>query len=50
MKFTFAIHLSKELSQHNKKVLLLQDLLTTQRVGFEPTRPLGQTVFKTASL
>ncbi len=25
-------------------------LSKTERVGFEPTRPLGQTVFKTASL
>ena len=24
--------------------------LLTERVGFEPTRPFGQTVFKTASL
>ncbi len=27
-----------------------KDLVETERVGFEPTRPFGQTVFKTASL
>ena len=27
-----------------------EDLVKTERVGFEPTRPFGQTVFKTASL
>ncbi len=26
------------------------DFIKAERVGFEPTRPCGQTVFKTASL
>jgi hypothetical protein len=31
-------------------MLLAAKNLPTERVGFEPTRPCGQTVFKTASL
>ncbi len=29
---------------------LISQICEAERVGFEPTRPLGQTVFKTASL
>ena len=36
--------------QPYKKLLYIVDSTTTERVGFEPTRPCGQTVFKTASL
>ena len=34
----------------NHSVWFPQRLTLTERVGFEPTRPCGQTVFKTASL
>lgn len=34
----------------NKKTPAVTDVFLAQRVGFEPTRPFGQTVFKTASL
>ena len=36
--------------QPYKKLLYIVDSTTAERVGFEPTRPCGQTVFKTASL
>ena len=40
--------IKKTLAQHP---LIKQTLdQSTERVGFEPTRPFGQTVFKTASL
>ena len=35
---------------HKKTTFMLGGCSQTQRVGFEPTCPLGQTVFKTASL
>ena len=36
--------------QPYKKLLYIVDSTTAERVGFEPTCPCGQTVFKTASL
>ena len=35
---------------HRKTTFTVVLKVATQRVGFEPTRPCGQTVFKTASL
>ena len=46
----FCILGKKTLLIYKKIVSAFTDTIQAERVGFEPTRPCGQTVFKTASL